>query len=107
MIIGISGKAQSGKDTTARIIQLLMYTKNRPTITVMDCLNDKNLDLSRLDIETEWQVKKFFDKPKQMAAILLGCTVADFEDESFKSSTLQDLADRGIISKQFIDSLPD
>ena len=61
MIIGISGYAGSGKDTLAGIIQ---------------------------QHDPRWEVRKFADKLKQVAAILLGCHHLDFEDQHFKRSPL-------------------
>lgn len=62
MIIGLSGYAKSGKDTVAEIIQ---------------------------DIQPEkWEVKKFSGKLKEIASILTGFPVHQFEDQDFKSSIL-------------------
>lgn len=61
MIVGISGYAGSGKDTLAGIIQ---------------------------QHDPRWEVRKFADKLKQVAAILIGCHPLDFEDQHFKRSPL-------------------
>lgn len=61
MIVGISGYAGSGKDTLAGIIQRE---------------------------EPRWEVRKFADKLKQVAAIILNCKPMDFEDQHFKRSPL-------------------
>jgi hypothetical protein len=59
-IIAINGRISSGKDLTGKIIQCLYYLhkNNIKVLTVLDLLNDKNLDLNL----TGWQVKKFADK---------------------------------------------
>ena len=62
MIVGISGYAGSGKDTLAGIIQQQGGSR--------------------------WEVRKFADKLKQVAAILIGCDPLNFEDQHFKRSPL-------------------
>jgi hypothetical protein len=85
-IIAIAGRAGSGKDTVGKIIQCLYYLhkKNINELTVLDLLNDKNLDLNL----TGWQVKKFADKLKDIVCILIGCTREQLEDQDFKNSEL-------------------
>ena len=61
MIIGISGKIGSGKDTVAEILQSL---------------------------EPSFQNKKYAGKLKQVAGLLLGVDPAKFEDREYKESTL-------------------
>jgi len=63
MIIGISGKLGSGKDTVAKIIQDI-----DPTIG--------------------WEIKKYADKLKQIASILTGIPREKFEDQNFKLTNL-------------------
>jgi len=62
MIISISGKAGSGKDTVGKIIQ----------------------DLT----EEDWQIKKYSDKLKDIVCILIGCTREQLEDQEFKETPL-------------------
>jgi hypothetical protein len=85
-IIAIAGRAGSGKDTVGKIIQCLYYLhkKNINELTVLDLLNDKNLDLNL----TGWQVKKFADKLKDIVCILIGCTREHLEDQDFKNTEL-------------------
>lgn len=61
MIIGISGKIGSGKDTAAEVIQ---------------------------GLDTSFQNKKFAAKLKQVAGILLGVDPAKFEDREYKNQQL-------------------
>lgn len=63
MLIGISGKAQSGKDTVGKIIQNLFTGEN-------------------------WEIKKFADKVKTICSILTGIPVTELEKESVKNSYL-------------------
>jgi hypothetical protein len=66
MIIGISGRIGSGKDTVGEIIQKLCLTNKGP----------------------EFEIKKFAGKLKQMASLLTGIPVEDFEDQEIKNSIL-------------------
>lgn len=65
MLIGISGKKQSGKDTAALIIFKTLYIGNKYI-----------------------QIKRFADKLKLMTAILIDCDVSRLEDNYFKNSSL-------------------
>lgn len=66
MIIGISGRIGSGKDTVGTIIQgLLLTNKNQSS-----------------------EIKKFAGKLKQIASILTGISVEKFEDQEFKKNYL-------------------
>jgi|688.fasta_scaffold43602_5 predicted XRE-type DNA-binding protein/REP element-mobilizing transposase RayT len=85
-IISINGRISSGKDLTGKIIQCLYYLhkNNIKVLTVLDLLNDKNLDLNL----SGWQVKKFADKLKDIVCILIGCTREQLEDPVFKETEL-------------------
>jgi len=63
MIISISGKIGSGKDTIAEIIKEKMPAAG-------------------------WEVKKFAGKLKEVATLLTSIPVDKFEDQSFKQTTL-------------------
>jgi len=66
MIIGINGKIGAGKDTVGTIIQgLLLTNKNQSS-----------------------EIKKFAGKLKQIASILTGIPVENFEDQEFKTTLL-------------------
>ena len=66
MIIGISGKIGSGKDTVGEIIQGLSITNGG----------------------REFQIKKFAGKLKTIASLLTGFPVEKFEDQEFKKALL-------------------
>lgn len=66
MIIGISGRINSGKDTIGEIIQGLSITNGG----------------------REFEIKKFAAKLKTIASLLTGIDVKDFEDQEFKKSLL-------------------
>lgn len=89
MIIAISGKINSGKDTVGKIIQYLTsesYKKGRDYQTFI------RKQTSNLDFEphyiSEWQIKKFADKLKDIVCVLLGCTREQLEDREFKEREL-------------------
>lgn len=63
MIISVSGKIGSGKDTVAAII--------------MELANDK-----------QWEVKKWAGKLKEIATLLTGIPKEKFEDQEFKKTKL-------------------
>lgn len=98
MIIGISGKIGSGKDTVGKITQYLIYYKRitsdkrssayYPTDVFLDELNAKpDLDLTN---ESGWQIKKFAGKVKEICSILTGIPVADFEKQEVKDRVLDE-----------------
>jgi hypothetical protein len=64
MLIGISGKINSGKDTVGEIIKKLCLTNEGP----------------------EFEIKKFAGKLKQIASLLTGIDVEKFEDQEFKKN---------------------
>lgn len=65
-LIGISGKAGSGKDTIGEIIQKLCLTNKGP----------------------QFEIKKFAGKLKQTASLLTGISIEKFEDQEFKKTIL-------------------
>lgn len=66
MIIGISGKIGSGKDTIGEIIQGLSITNGG----------------------REFEIKKFAGKLKTIASLLTGISIYDFENQDFKKTLL-------------------
>jgi hypothetical protein len=109
MIIGISGKIGSGKDLVGQIMQVLLC--DAPDYINTDSMNDIKSVLNWLNsIEnTPWEemmfpdhkiaknflskhktveIKKFAGKLKEIAAILIGCDISDFEDREFKETEL-------------------
>ena len=100
MIISVSGKINSGKDTVGEIVQIISASPHFTDEAVVSFLG-------RPQLHPLWENKKFADKLKDMACMLLGCTRGQLEDRSIKSLSLQELADKGIISKEFVDLLDD
>lgn len=66
MIIGISGKIGSGKDTVGEIIQKLCLTNKAPN----------------------FEIKKFAGKLKAVGSLLTGIPIEMFEDQEFKKTDL-------------------
>lgn len=92
MIIGISGKKQSGKDTVAKIIQGFDIWKKNLTFQTEYPLSNvfvRDYVLNRVSIyESSWQVKKFASTLKEIVSILTGFTVEDLEKEEIKNTNL-------------------
>ncbi len=88
MIIGISGKKQSGKNTVASIWQYLYdyyYNTYTHPITVEDF---KDYIKNNHHLKSIWIQKSFAHKIKQITCILLGCTMEQLEDPIFKETPL-------------------
>lgn len=84
MIIGISGKISSGKDTVGKIIQYL--TSFNHHISYNDYINSEYDNQNFCD----WQIVKFADALKNIVCILTGCTREQLENVDFKNSKLGD-----------------
>lgn len=82
MIIGISGRIASGKNTVGDIIEKLCLTNNGP----------------------KFEQKAFAGKLKQMASLLTGIPVEDFEDQEFKKSYLG--AEWGTVESNPLNAVP-
>jgi len=79
-LIGISGHIGSGKDTVGLIIKYLT------------CPLAKNKSFQEWCADgfsaSEWEVKKFAGKLKDMVCLLIGCTREQLEDSDFKNAPL-------------------
>ena len=83
-LVGISGKIGSGKDTFAEIIRLICSAPYLTDQTIEHYLKNPNSGL----IKTEWSIKKFAGKLKEVASLLTGIPVYKFEDQEFKKTNL-------------------
>lgn len=94
MIIGISGKIGSGKDTVGNIIRHLIAVEkgisfnSKEELSNWEIFKKTGILPIRIEHETGWEIKKFAFKLKQMVAILTGCTVEDLENQEFKDKQL-------------------
>lgn len=93
MIIGISGKKQSGKDTVGKIIQGLTISEDKFINGIHGFLASYD-DYGANDYPNEWHIRKFADKLKDIVCLLLNCTRAQLEDEQFKNTPLDNDWDR-------------
>lgn len=84
MILGISGKIGSGKDTVGQIIQYLTAQNEHKGGIELSFRGFKDYAFYNGD----WQIKKFAYKLKQITALLLGVTVEQLEDREFKEKEL-------------------
>lgn len=81
MIVGISGKINSGKDTVGKIIQIITRAPHFNNNAVIDFLE-------REIIKPEFEIKKFADKLKDIVCLLIECTREQLEDRDFKEKEL-------------------
>jgi hypothetical protein len=95
MIIGINGKMGSGKDTVGSIIQYLTSecgdsnsSRHRTYTEFLQKGGGSNLRNFDQHYVSDWEIKKFAGKLKQIASLLTGIPVEQFEDQEFKKSLL-------------------
>jgi ABC-type dipeptide/oligopeptide/nickel transport system ATPase component len=99
MLIGINGKIGSGKDTIGSIMQCLM---NHPKISNTDLLYIINNNI--VSETSKCEIKKFAGKLKQIASLLTGIPVENFEDQEFKKALLD--AEWGTVQQIPLNSIP-
>lgn len=94
MILSISGRAGSGKDTVGKIVQFLMHTEGKWDSQYWDTLYDSQLrpkvQRVRSNWPNYWAIKKFAGKLKTIASLLTGVPEEKFEDQEFKNSYMSD-----------------
>lgn len=90
-IIGINGKIGSGKDTVAKMIQYLAVDNKFHNISetnwTLKQLIEGDLDMP-LRGESGWEIKKFGYKLKEIALLLTGIPIQDFEKQEVKARVL-------------------
>lgn len=97
MIIGISGKIGSGKDTIGKIIQLLVIwyedlNFDQQASFRKHYIDEKDFVLRNFNssfINDKYRIKKFADKIKDIVCLLIGCTREQLEDQNFKNTELE------------------
>jgi hypothetical protein len=99
MIIGISGRIGSGKDTVGKIIQYLTLENKQGPYIGFETYNDATLERN-----SKFKIKKYAGKLKQIASLLTGIDVKDFEDQEFKKSLLG--AEWGIVESNPLNAVP-
>lgn len=95
MIIALTGNIGCGKDTVAKMIQYYFATKNNPILLDKIFIEDFiDIEVGKKDMynlfenSSDFLIKKFASKLKQICAILVGCKEEDFESQEFKNSYL-------------------
>jgi len=101
MIIGISGKMGSGKDTVAKMLQHLKAKDNNSFFNS----NFKNWKDDYLSTISGLQIKKFSDNLKECVAIILGCTREQLEDRDFKNRKLGEEWNKYVIYSESVAKL--
>ena len=91
MLIGISGKIGSGKDTIGKIIQYLVWKsrveKGELPLSVYS-FSDFARETSFGKNQSNFEIKKYADKLKDFVCMLIGCTREQLEDREFKEKEL-------------------
>lgn len=112
MILALSGRIKAGKSTVANIIQLLIgrdkLQHEHPNTIFENMLNPNYINsYSKEELEgiSNWKQVAFAAKLKQIVALLIGCTVQDLESQEFKELTMTDLYNKGLITKEYYESL--
>jgi hypothetical protein len=97
MIIGINGKIGSGKDTVGSIIQYLTSEcgdsnspRHRTYTEFLQKGGGSNLRNFDQHYVSDWEIKKFAGKLKQIASLLTGVDVEKFEDQEFKQQYMSE-----------------
>ena len=92
MIIGISGKKQSGKDFAAKIFYRYLRSAFVPASTfttfeekIFNDLEKQPMPIYEID---EIEVVRFADPVKDIVCLLIGCTREQLEDPEFKDKPL-------------------
>lgn len=88
MILGISGKIGSGKDTIGKIIQYLVASSRAGYTNKLNENEMKEYFHNNYDKYSNWQIKKYADRLKDIVCLLIGCTREQLEDIDFKNKEL-------------------
>lgn len=83
-LIGISGKAGSGKSLIGKVIQYLLTVRNSDPQEFIEKYLKPNINVEN----PSWEIKMFAGKVKEILSLLTGISVEDFEKEEVKSSYL-------------------
>ena len=88
MIIGISGKINSGKDTIGQIIKIILDNPHLNNEGILNFLKKEIYNNEESPYYSSWQIKKFADKLKDIVCLLIGCTREQLEDKEFNEKEL-------------------
>lgn len=82
-LLGIAGRAGSGKDLVGKIIQYLCLEKK---LKIIEPFEKSPQEL--LEKYGDWKIKRFAGVLKQITCLLLGCSMEELEDRDFKEKEL-------------------
>ena len=82
-LLGIAGRAGSGKDLVGKIIQYLCLEKK---LKIIEPFEKSPQEL--LEKYGDWKIKRFAGVLKQITCLLLGCSMEELEDRDFKETEL-------------------
>lgn len=92
MIIGISGKAGSGKDVIAEMLKLCEFAEQKRLTTMSKPQTDDEMlfliRMTKSSLVHNVEVIRFADKVKDIVCSLIGCTRTQLEDRQFKETPL-------------------
>lgn len=94
MIIAISGKLYSGKNTVATIMQWLISNKMHGHNTTLEEWKEFWPTQIRQDVISGWELKAFAHKVKLVCSILTGIPIEKFSDQEFKKTYLPEMWNR-------------
>jgi dephospho-CoA kinase len=96
MIIAISGKKQSGKDTVGEIIQSLIINKKK--------ISNSNVPhwYYTSDYSSDWTIKQFGTKLKQIISILTNIPIEELEKEEIKNKVLNSQWNRYLLKEYWV-----
>lgn len=89
-LFGVSGAINSGKDTVGKIIRYLTCTADhKDSMWSREAyFGDNTSCYEWLNKNSNWQIKKFADKLKDVVCLLTGCNRDDLENEDFKNQEI-------------------
>ena len=88
MIISISSKMSGGKDLTASIIQYLVASSSIEHDYLQSEKDFKSYMDNKHNLRSNWTIKKWADKLKDIVCLLLNSTREQLEDREFKEKEL-------------------
>lgn len=92
MIIGISGKAGSGKDVIAEMFKLCEFAEQKRLTTLSKPQTDEEMSflirMIKSSLVHNVEVIRFADKVKDIVCSIIGCTRTQLEDRQFKETPL-------------------
>lgn len=88
MIIGFSGEIGSGKDLAGSIVQYIKRSKEFKDWTIQDFKECLGKDPQAGNNISNFEIRKYADKLKEIVALLIGCDRILLEEQDFKENVL-------------------